>query len=41
MKFMLTAASAIALMASGAFAQDSGMRFGLGLSTLGANLEGA
>ncbi len=39
-KILLTA-SAIALLSSAAVAQDSNLRFGLGVSTLGPTLEGA
>lgn len=41
MKSILLTASAIALLASTASAQDSNLRFGLGVSTMGATLEGA
>ena len=41
MKLLLIATSAFALFANSALAQDSNLRFGLGISTLGANLEGA
>jgi len=41
MKYILSTATAIALIASVASAQDSNLRFGLGVSTLGGNLEGA
>jgi opacity protein-like surface antigen len=41
MKKILLAASAIALLSSAAFAQDSNLRFGLGVSSMGATLEGA
>ena len=41
MKSILVTASAIALLAGAASAQDSNLRFGLGVSTLGGTLEGA
>ena len=41
MKYMLATASAIALLATAASAQDNNLRFGLGVSTMGATLEGA
>ncbi len=41
MKSILLTAFAFAFLANGALAQDSGLRFGLGVSTLGGNLEGA
>lgn len=41
MKSILLTASALALLASTASAQDSNLRFGLGVSTLGGTLEGA
>ncbi len=41
MKSIFLTASAIALLASAATAQDTNLRFGLGVSTMGATLEGA
>lgn len=41
MKNICLAASALALIAGMASAQDSNLRFGLGVSTMGATLEGA
>lgn len=41
MKSILLTASAIALLSGAASAQDSNLRFGLGVSTMGATLEGA
>lgn len=41
MKSILLTASAIALLASTASAQDSNLRFGLGVSSMGGTLEGA
>lgn len=41
MSKILITASAIALIAGAAAAQDTGLRFGLGVSTMGGTLEGA
>ena len=41
MKSIFLTASAIAILASGASAQNTDLRVGLGLSTMGATLEGA
>ena len=41
MKTILVTASAIVFFAGAAFAQDSNLRFGVGVSTLGGTLEGA
>lgn len=41
MKSILLASAACLAFSSAAFAQDQGLRFGLGLSTMGATLEGA
>lgn len=41
MKYIFITASTIALLATTATAQDNNLRFGLGLSTMGATLEGA
>ncbi len=41
MKHIFVTASAIALLAGAATAQDNNLRFGLGLSTMGGTLEGA
>lgn len=41
MKYMFITASVIALFAGTASAQDSGLNFGLGLSSMGATLQGA